>query len=491
MKTLEVLRKLDLGNSVAEFDEALDQYFVDTEPFNAVVENRADVIAGDKGTGKTAIFRTLRRRYRQIEMMKGIEVLAAFNPSGNPIFQRLAQEKLDLTEAQYGSVWKAYVFSLVGNWLLGIVGTGFSENCDALDKMLSDSELRSQDDEPATIFSRLVNAVRRLFQPKAAELSWTFSESGIPIVTHKLEFYEQAENKGVPRPQEIPFEDAFRLLNRCLDEIDITCWIALDRLDEAFQGFPNVETPALRALFRTYLDLLEFDRMRLKLFVRRDLFRKIVKGGFVNLTHINARKKEILWEEEDLLNLLCERTRKSGDVLDALNARSAGNDQIFDALFPKQIDNGERRPTSWNWMMARIQDGNGVRPPRNLIDLVMKAREDEIKRADREKSDFVPGEPLLTSDSVKRALSRLSESRVEDTLLAEAGDAAPVIELFRGGKSEHNDASLAALLNVPEQNVVTAIKPLLDAGFLGQIGATYKIPPLYRDGLKITQGKAF
>jgi hypothetical protein len=84
--------------------------------------------------------------------------------------------------------------------------------------------------------------------------------------------------------------------------MNAVAWAALDRLDEAFQGFPAVETPALRALFRTHLDLLEFDGFRLKLFVRRDLFRNIVKGGFVNLTHINARKVEIVWDEQDLLN---------------------------------------------------------------------------------------------------------------------------------------------------------------------------------------------
>jgi hypothetical protein len=31
----------------------------------------------------------------------------------------------------------------------------------------------------------------------------------------------------------------------------------------------------------------------------------------------------------------------------------------------------------------------------------------------------------------------------------------------------------------------------MDLGFLEQAGATYKIPMLYRDGLRITQGKAF
>lgn len=130
MKMLDLVRQLSLGNSVAEFDEALEKYFVETEPFRALVTNRADIVAGDKGTGKTALFRILRQRHNSIPEMKGIEVVAGFNPTGNPVFQRLAQEQL-LTEGQYVSLWKAYLLSLVGNWILEIYGKNAAESLQA------------------------------------------------------------------------------------------------------------------------------------------------------------------------------------------------------------------------------------------------------------------------------------------------------------------------------------------------------------------------
>lgn len=92
---------------------------------------------------------------------------------------------------------------------------------------------------------------------------------------------------------------------------------------------------------------------------------------------------------------------------------------------------------------------------------------------------------------MRRALTRLSVERVEDTLLAEAGGDSPLIERFRGKKAEHNPSSLAGLLGVSEVDVPAAIKPLVDLGFLEQTGETYKVPMLYRDGLEIVQGKAF
>ena len=54
MAMWNLIRKLYLGSSVAKFDTALQKYFVETEPFRALVLDRTDVVAGDKGTGKTA-----------------------------------------------------------------------------------------------------------------------------------------------------------------------------------------------------------------------------------------------------------------------------------------------------------------------------------------------------------------------------------------------------------------------------------------------------
>jgi hypothetical protein len=46
MEIKELLRKLDLGSSVAEFDTALDRCFIETEAFHALASDRADIVAG-------------------------------------------------------------------------------------------------------------------------------------------------------------------------------------------------------------------------------------------------------------------------------------------------------------------------------------------------------------------------------------------------------------------------------------------------------------
>lgn len=481
----ELLEKLNIGNSVAEFDEKLDEYFWETDTFRSVVQSEFDIIAGDKGTGKTAIYRVLKRSYRTYEELDSVEIIDAFNVQGNPIFQRLLHEP-KLTEGQYRTFWKAYILSLLGNFIVDIYGAQYNPQITKLKNTLDHLGLSLVDTTPASIFGNLHQLITRLSAPKSIEAGLSLTETGLPVVTSKVELGED-----VPEGTEIYSDDFLRILQQAAQTTDLQFWILFDRLDEAFQEDADVEIPALRALFRAYLDLFEFDNIRLKLFVRRDLFRRIIRGGFVNLTHINARKIEILWDEDDLIDMLVKRVTDNKEIVDACRLTEKINDEVLGVLFPAQVDVGDRKPSTKTWIMGRISDGNGVRAPRNIIDLVNKAKDAQFRKDQREPREIKELEgPLIEGSSLKKAISQLSEQRVQDTLLAEAYYFYETIEAFRGGKSEHNLATLKALLS-PKGNSTELLRGLIDLGFLEKFGNNYKVPMLYRDGLKITQGKAF
>lgn len=485
-----LLRSLAVGSSVAEHDADLERYFVETTTFRQLVEDRGDIIAGDKGTGKTALYRILKERYPRIPELASVEVVPAFNPQGTPVFQRILETEA-LDESQYVGVWKAYFLSLAGNWLLALHEDELTPSMKRLDHLLRSVGLRSADDTAHSIFSQLVNRLRSLFRVTKAEQTATFNEVGMPILTNRFEFEAGDDSASEPTYGDdlVRHDDALALLNEALSEADLSLWLVMDRLDEAFQGKPEHERPALRALFRTYLDMLSLDRVRLKLFVRRDLFGRIIEGGFVNLTHINARRIEIVWDEEDLYALLLRRIVESSDFVRLINGENGIDDSaVFDIVFPQQVDPGDRKPKTWRWIMSRVRDGNYVRPPRNLIDLVLKAQDAQFRAEDREMRSYVPGEPLITGESLKRGLEALSGQRVQDTLLAEAGVNAPLVEMFRDGKAEHSSETLHDIFG---KKSVEATKILQGLGFLEQAGSSYKIPILYRSGLNITQGRAY
>ena len=205
------------------------------------------------------------------------------------------------------------------------------------------------------------------------------------------------------------------------------------------------------------------------------------------MTHVNARKFEILWDDADLLNLICRRIVSNNDFVDKAGLIHASNETIFDFMFPDQVDVGKRKPKTWNWILRRIRDGNDVKPPRNLIDLISKAQQAQLRAEDRRSREAEPDIPLIEADALRKGLTQLSEERVNDTILSESAFVAPVIERFRGGKAEHNDDSLREILDVSADRFKTTVKSLIEIGFLEDIRGTYKVPALYREGLEITE----
>lgn len=480
----ELSQMISLGASVAEFDNNLEKYFIETDAFASVIADDGDIVSGDKGTGKTAIYRFLKRNYRSYPALDSVEVVDAFNPQGDPVFQRLTYGP-DLTEDQYRTFWKAYLFSLVGNWLINIYEASYNDQMRELKNTLDYLGLSATDVSPETIFGNLHGLVTRLTKPKSVEVGLTVTEAGMPVVTQKVEMGPDRE-----RGELIFNGDFLGVLDRAIRATDLTVWVLFDRLDEAFSGRQDIEIPALRALLRTYLDLTNLDNIKLKLFLRKDLFRRFTHGGFVNLTHIIARKIDIVWDEEDLIDMVVRRILQNESFRELMGGNEE-NGRVFAILLPEQIDVGDRKPSTKTWIMSRIRDGNGNRPPQKMIDLFNKARESQTRRKQRENRDVYPTVgPIIDAEAVNRAFSQLSEQRVQDTLLAEAVGLAEIIYHFRDGKSEHNSESLKEAIGDVHDYAHT-VQALIDVGFIEEFGQNYKIPMLYTDGLRIKQGKAF
>jgi ABC-type phosphate/phosphonate transport system ATPase subunit len=66
MNVTDLLKRLDLGSSVAEFDQMIDRHFVKTNVFQDLIEDKVDIVVGDKGAGKTTIYRYLQKQYTTI-----------------------------------------------------------------------------------------------------------------------------------------------------------------------------------------------------------------------------------------------------------------------------------------------------------------------------------------------------------------------------------------------------------------------------------------
>src|ERR1700748_1607925 len=84
---------------------------------------------------------------------------------------------------------------------------------------------------------------------------------------------------------------------------------------------------------------------------------------------------------------------------------------VFYRFFPKQVDQGTKKPPTFDWMVSRCADGRGKTAPRELIHLLTAIREKEIERLER--GEEPPADEQIFDRSVfKQALPVVSETRL-------------------------------------------------------------------------------
>jgi hypothetical protein len=128
-----------------------------------------------------------------------------------------------LSEGQYITVWKSYFLSLIGNWVLELYGSDWTSDMRQMDALLYRTGLRSQDDSAETVFSKIISVLSRFLNPKSAQMDFSFSEAGIPVITPKIEF---GSGESVAHIQDvIAHEEGFSLLNRTLEQANLTVWV--------------------------------------------------------------------------------------------------------------------------------------------------------------------------------------------------------------------------------------------------------------------------
>lgn len=482
-----ILEALDVGASVAESDQHLASYFVATGYLADLTKDRVDIVRGAKGSGKSALLKVVGEHPERFPELSDVRVVPATNHSGDPVFRIVFNEferpAVEADERKLVDAWKLYWLNLV----LKSVPTQFESLPGVADLNKEVGRFALKTGEHGLIAILKYALTRMLFPTKI--MTAFVSPAGAGVL--KTE-YPPARPPAPDDP--VPFDDLFGRLDAILRKAGVRTWLLLDRLDEAFPGKPALEQRALRSLLYAYKDLLGLTNIRIKVFIRDDIYSQVTQGeGFAALTHVGGRASSpIRWDEDGLLSLIVQRILWTAAVRKYVNEHSdpssrGTREAAFYTVFEPKVDASEKRPTTVNWVTSRIRDGNGVMTPRDLIELVRHARSIQLEKFARESVDE-SAPALITGDTLKNALIRLSTDKVENTLFAEYPHLRSHILKFKGDKAEQNEESLKRLLG-PDVTEVT--KELVQVGFLEKLVDSYKIPFLYRDGAGVTRGRAF
>ncbi len=493
MDILELLKRIHFGESVAELEaDSLRNYFIETHHWHQMRNGEVDIVYGPKGSGKSAIYSLINDH--EAEFFQNDVVLKfAENPRGTTAFSDL-QTDPPATERSFVYLWKLYLLSLIGEHLqsLGVQTQNGREVIAALKSsgfVLETSPLK-------VFLSRASNYIRKYFSPHTLEPNMTFNEAtgGLTGAGLKISFAEPSPDHAARGVQSV--DSLLHKANEELRSSGFKIWFLLDRLDVAFVESPELEVNALRALFKTYLDLAGFNNIQLRIFLRTDIWQVITRSGFREATHVQ-RATTISWDRSGLLNLMMIRfanndvVRDKYDIdLDRIRNSQQYQEDVFYRIFPDQVDTG-RNPRTLDWLISRVQDSHGYSAPRDLINVINAALRRQIYFLEVG-AESPEGKCLFTRRALKEALSEASREKVEKYLFAEHPNLRDKLEMLKGRKTAQTVGTLAELWGLPNEEARLIAEQVRMAGVWRQDGASgkYWTMFIFRDGLQMVQGQA-
>lgn len=496
MNKKNVIQSLNFGSDVAEHEiKELAKYFVETDQWNRIFDGSVDIIRGAKGSGKSAIYHLMMNKEGEL-YQRDILLVPAENPNEDPAFSEI-RSTLPPTEDEFIGLWKLYLCSVAA---IRARDAGV-KNQHLLDVLNYLGELRliEQDISLNTIIRTIADYVKRVFRPSEVLATTHFDPSSgmVTGITGKISFSEpsaEARAKGVR-----PIREILGKLNLSLRESGQTVWLLLDRLDVAFAEHEEIEVRALRALFSAYKDMAGLEKVKLKIFIRSDIWERIVASGYREATHVSSpvRMAILRWDNSLLFNVFIKRLLQSDllcqslaiDRLAALE-NIALQERLTDRIFPDKVDTG-KNPKTFDWICLRLQDGHGQATPRELIQFCSSLRAQQLQRFEKAATP-PPEEFLFDRASFKAALIPVSANRLINTIYAEYPAYKPWIDTLRGRKNLQSAETLSTIWSVDIRESNCRSDLLMGIGLFRRLDGPerifYEIPFLYRSALQIIRG---
>jgi hypothetical protein len=500
------LKGLDLGASVAESDTLLEAARIETSAFADLVNDRVDLIPGTKGSGKSALFRIFvdflpdyLLTQRKVVVAHGIQA------PGDPVFHAFTESFSKLSEEEFVSFWCIYLVSLAHEQF--IKGPRYQRALDEARALIGKFERACADAKiPAIEAKKSLRDIlqwslhvlstwrpKLKYQPPDSGGEWELDLFGRRTDSRRE---STAGSPDHSLPQYV--NDVKKGLEDVLDAAGLSLWLMVDRLDEIFPRRSEVEKTALRGLLRA-MRYFASPTIRVKVFLRDDMLDQVVSTdeGFTALTHVTVRQADTLrWTEDQILAMVVKRFFANKNLTeylsinhDQLEASSAYRTQCFAKVFPPTVFRGPKQSPTIRWIYKRCADGRGVVTPRDVLDLLIRAKQ---KQQDTYAADIDgTSDTVIGAAAIQYGFEELSERKRQTYLQAEFPHLWRDIEKFSGGKTDYDSAALQNLLGKGWK--VTADN-LLAIGFFskGRKGNedVFSVPPLYRQGLNLTQGKA-
>ena len=246
----------------------------------------------------------------------------------------------------------------------------------------------SDDDAKKIWHAMLVRRLAERFDGRRKEKLKPILEPMAADLPEILSAYDAPENNPTAALDE---------LEQLLQQEDRRIVVGYDELD-TLGGFDwALMARMVRGLVAFWSDYSRrWKRIRAKIFLRSDLFRRHAGMGTADFAKLAATRAELRWPDAALLGMLVKRIANASDGLaeycKGARIRLDSDDVLGrtprietpDDAFPllrrlagEYMGVGEKKGYVRNWLLAHVRDGNGEISPRSLVRLVEQAARKE------------------------------------------------------------------------------------------------------------------
>ena len=386
------LADLGYGQAEAETPELFAHRLYPVSEHLRALDPNVVLVVGPRGSGKSALFQAFFSESREIA-----DAIAGWMP------------RIPILEAQSNSSeWRrAYP-----------AGTDFPDT-QALAKWANTDEAAKK-----IWHAMLVRRLADRFVPPHREALKSMLQPPAVAVGELLRAYD--------RPEASPTAALDELEER-LGREDSRIYVGYDELD-TLGGFDwTLMARMVRGLMAFWSDYSRrWRRIRAKVFLRSDLFRRHAGMGTADFAKLAANRAELVWSDAALLAMLVKRIANTSRGLAAYcegarirfsehrvlglipeigEARSAY--PLLERLSGEFMGAGKKKGYVRNWILAHLRDGNDRISPRTLVRLVEQA-------AGKEAVNLTLGPPrLIHPTALRQALDDVSSSHVTQGVSSE------------------------------------------------------------------------
>lgn len=294
------LQKFNFGDIEANDDSLLFDSVCQTSSIHEFLNGSKNIILGEKGTGKTALFRLIKEEKLKFKPKNGFKNLI-IPIDDNFQYKSIKGKLLNLINSndeeisfKYQVVWELFLFHKILQKLNKLeLPKSIQKAIEISDKIFSnkgfDEFLKSKKSFGVKLYNTDTNILPDLyFSSEPVIVETNYKELALEHLELDLDFYKNEIN-------------TFLLKN------EYNVIIIIDRLDEfVSKSELNVQLQMLEALISVEREYSRFTNIEIKIFLRDDLFKQLSFEG-IGYDKIINKKIDLIWTPEKIREFIAKR----------------------------------------------------------------------------------------------------------------------------------------------------------------------------------------